>query len=87
MSDAKLSVVRVLDFHTQGVVRQLEEALELAKAGKIKSVAMVYEYTDGTMGHAAAFGDFASRDSAVGRLHVLATHITLNELLEWKPAP
>lgn len=81
----KLAAVRAIDFHTQGVVAALEEALEDARAGKIKSVAIVYEYLDGRMGHNAAFATGANRNAAVGRLHALATHITMNELLEWKP--
>jgi hypothetical protein len=37
------------------------------------------------MGHGVAFGDHANRNSLVGRLHVAAQHITLCELLEWRP--
>lgn len=85
MSEPKLSAVAKLDYHTADVVAQLEQALEDAKTGKIKSIAMVYEYLDGAMGHTAAFGDYANRNATVGRLQVLAAHITLNELLKWTP--
>lgn len=82
---AELRAVSDIDYHTTQVVEALEEALRMAKAGEIKSCAMVYEYLDGRMGHTASFGDFSNRNATVGRLHVLAAHITLNELLEWKP--
>jgi len=82
---AKLAAVKDIDYHTANVVGELEDLLRRAKAGEIKSVAMVYEYLDGRMGHTAAFGDFSDRNATVGRLHVLAQHITLNELLEWSP--
>lgn len=86
MTEATLRAVSQLHQHADNVVAELEEALELAKAGKIRSVALVYEQIDGTMGHSAAFGAFADRNATVGRLHVCAQHITLNELLEWKPS-
>jgi hypothetical protein len=40
---------------------------------------------DGTGGWRAAFGSFSSPIYMVGRLHALATQITLNDVIEWKP--
>lgn len=86
MSEApKLSAVAPLDFTSASVVEQLEDMLAKAKAGQIRAVAAVYEYTDGTGGWAAAFGSWSHRVAMIGRLHVLAQQIVLNEVLEFKP--
>lgn len=67
------------------VVELLERLLEKARAGEIRAVAAAWEYPNGAMGHEAAFSEWANRYTMIGKLQVMATHITLNECLEWKP--
>ncbi len=64
----------------------LERLLEQARAGEILSLACAYEMPAGLSGHEAAFGPWANRPLLVGKLHVLATHVVMNECLEWSPA-
>lgn len=81
----KLSAVAPLSYRDDEAIRILEEALAKAKTGEIKAVAIAYEYADGTSGHQIAFGKFASRLVMIGRLHAMAQHVVLNEVLEWVP--
>lgn len=67
------------------VVAKLEELLEQARSGEIVAFACAYELLAGYSGHTAVFGPYSSRTLIVGKLHVLATHITMNECLEWSP--
>jgi hypothetical protein len=70
---------------SENVVKTLEGLLEKAKAGELRAVGVAFEYSDGTGGWSSAFGSWSNRMSMIGRLSVLAQHITLNEVLEWKP--
>lgn len=81
----KLASVAALDFRSDNVVELLDGLLAKAKAGEIRAVAVAYEYTDGTGGWSGAFGPWSHRLAMIGRLHVLAQQITLNDVLEWKP--
>lgn len=81
-----LKDVSVICAAQPNVVETLEKYLEQAKAGKVRSVAVAVEYHDGVTNHEAAFGDYGNRAAIVGRLQVMANHVILNELLEWRPA-
>lgn len=78
MTAAKSAIREVapLKFSSEAVVKELEELLEKAKTGEIRAIAAVYEYRDGTGGWTSAFGSWVHRVAMVGRLHVLAQHIT-----------
>lgn len=78
-------VVKITDLNAEGVIDLLERLLADARAGKVRAVGVAWEGQDGNSTHEAAFGKFADRAAMVGRLHVLAQHITLNELLVWRP--
>ena len=67
------------------VIEMLEKLLERARAGEIIAATVAYEMPAGYSGHEAAFGPWANRPLMVGKLQVLATHIVLNDCLEWKP--
>lgn len=67
------------------VIASLEKLLAMAKTGELTSVACAYEMRGGYSGHECAFGSWGNRPLTVGKLHVLATHIILNECLEWRP--
>jgi len=86
MSEApKLAEVKKLDFSSASVVDVLEAMLAQAKAGELRAVALVFECPNGTGDWRAAMGPFTSPIYMVGRLHALATQITLNEVLEYEP--
>lgn len=81
MSEApKLSQVATLDFRSESTIKELEELLEKAKRGEVRAVAAAYEYTDGTGGWSACFGSWTHRVAMIGRLTVLAMHITKHEI-------
>jgi hypothetical protein len=85
MAAPKLTDVSQVPATSASVVELLERLLEKAKAGEIRAVAAAWEYPNGGMGHEAAFSEWANRFTMIGKLQVMATHITLNECLEWKP--
>lgn len=85
MPAPNLTNVSQIPATSASVVELLERLLAKAKAGEIRVVAAAWEYPNGGMGHEAAFSEWASRTNMIGKLHVMATHITLNECLEWKP--
>jgi hypothetical protein len=67
------------------VIAELESLLKRARKGEILAIGVAYEMPGGYSGHSATFGAWANRPLMVGKLQVLATHIILNECLEWKP--
>lgn len=85
MPRPKLAEVKKLDFSSVSVVELLEDMLAKAKAGEVRAVALVFECPNGTGGWRAAMGPFTSPIYMTGRLHALATQITLNEVLEYEP--
>ncbi len=86
MSEApKLAEVPQLKGGEANVIETLEGLLERARSGEITSVAVAYECRGGYSGHAVAFGAWGNRPLPVGKLQVVATHIVMNECLEWKP--
>lgn len=80
------AAVSPLSFINSDVVSLLKRLLKQAEKGEIHSVAVAWEMPAGWAGHEAAFGKFSNRTLLVGKLHVLAQHIVLEECLEWKPA-
>lgn len=85
MPKPKLAEVKQLDFKSASTIEVLEDLLAMAKAGEIRAVGVAFERVDGTGGWRAAMGSFSSPIYMVGRLHALATQITLNDIIEYKP--
>lgn len=79
------AAIRQLSFRNSDAVALLRRLLEQAEKGEIHSVAVAWEMPAGWAGHEAAFGKFSNRTLMVGKLHVLAQHIVLEECLEWRP--
>lgn len=82
---AKLAEVKKIDFTSASTIELLEELLAQAKAGDIRAVGIVFERPDGTGGWRAAMGPFSSPIYMVGRLHALATQITMNDIIVYVP--
>lgn len=85
MAEPKLAEVPQLKAPETNVIETLEKLLERARSGELVAVAVAYEMRGGYSGHEASFGAWANRPLMVGKLHVLATHIVMNDCLEWKP--
>lgn len=81
----KLAAVKEVRSPEKEVIATLEGLLERAKSGELTSIACAYELAGSLCGHSASFGVWANRPMMVGQLQVLATHIILNECLEWQP--
>lgn len=81
----KLAEVPSVGGPEQNVIDTLENLLKRARAGEIIAVAAAYELRGGYSDHIATFGSWGNRPLLVGRLQLLATHIILNECLEWQP--
>ncbi len=85
MAAPKLAEVAQVRPPEPKVIAELEQLLARARAGEIIAIGVAYEMPAGYSGHVAAFGAFANRPLMVGKLQVLATHIVMNECLEWHP--
>lgn len=79
------AAVADLSYRNPDVVELLQRLLVKAESGEIRSLAAVWEESAGWAHHEAAFGKWSNRTLVVGRLHVLAQHVILNECLEWQP--
>jgi hypothetical protein len=86
LDPGKLAPVVTLHHADEAVVRFLEDLLEKARSGEIRSVAAAWEHKDGDTNDGACFGNMTGRYNIIGRLQVLATQIALNDCLQWKPS-